>query len=327
MATPKKPSIDVTIAIPTYDGEEHLEKLLSSVFDQSTVLNYNVLIIDSGSSDQTLEIISKFSKVKLHKIPNSEFGHGKTRNLAVSMSNATYVVFLSQDAIPATPKWLDSIIEPFKINDNIFCVFGKQSPRKFTDATTKREVYSVFKSLGPDHSIMLHRGKSLIDSQDLVQKLTFFSDVNSAVKTKFLLEKIPYRDVRYSEDQLLGKDILDSGYLKAYAPSAEVIHSNDYPIKKYFARRIDEYSAMYEYLGVTPEGRIISLVKLFVMETLRDYVFIIRDTDYLFRQKLKNFFESPIRIFEKLRASYFVNKNKEKLYLMDKHSLEKIIKK
>ncbi len=323
MGISKKSKLDVTIAVPTYNGEEHLHSLIAAVLSQETELSFELLIIDSGSKDKTLSIIENFPEVRLHKIPNSEFGHGKTRNLAASMSDAEFIVFLSQDAIPAHNKWLEFMIEPFYLSKDVFCVVGKQTPRPFTDATTKREVSSVFNSLGPDHSLMIHRGKSLINKRGLDQKLTFFSDVNSAVKLNYLKKILPYRDVDYSEDQLLGSDVLEAGYLKAFAPQGNVMHSNDYPIRKYFSRRIDEYSAMLKVLNVVPEGRIYSLLKLLILETFRDYSFIIKDKDYSFSQKIRNFVGSPVRNFEKLRASYVVNKNRDNIKDIEKHSLEK----
>jgi rhamnosyltransferase len=162
----------------------------------------------------------------------------------------------------------------------------------------------------------------LVSGEKIEPMLTFFSDVNSAVRLDLLLEKIPYRDVPYSEDQLLGSDVLTAGLLKAYAPSGNVYHSNEYPVTKYFSRRVDEYSGMLSVLGVVPEGRKTSLAKLFMLETLRDIIFIYKDRDYSVTQKFKNLLESPVRNFEKLRASYIVHKNKDNIISLDKYSLE-----
>ena len=153
--------------IPTFNGEDYLEDLLSSVLSQEIPLQYDVLIIDSGSSDSTLDIIKNFPTVKLHEIPNAEFGHGKTRNLAASMSSADYMVYLSQDAVPANNHWLEAMVEPFIINSDVVAVFGKQVPRPHSDAPTKREVSTVFNSLGPEHSIMINRKSSLISQNEL----------------------------------------------------------------------------------------------------------------------------------------------------------------
>lgn len=323
---PKKSSSNntaptATVFIPTYNGEEYLAQLLDAVFAQKNV-SYEVLIIDSGSKDSTLSIIKKYPKVKLHQIPNTEFGHGKTRNLAAQMSKGEFMVYLSQDAVPAHERWLEFMIEPFYISKQVFCVFGRQIPRPFADAPTKREVSGVFDSLGPEHSIMLHRRDSLVTGIDSDAALTFMSDVNSAVRRAYLLNIIPYRDVRYSEDQLLGKDVLDAGYLKAYSSKGSVIHSNEYGIRDYFRRKYDEYMGMYEVLEVLPPASRKYHLKWFVKTTAQDYLFILKDKDYTLKAKLRNFASSPIRNFLRARAALLVSNEEYRTKHGLKHSLE-----
>ena len=142
----KKTNPLATVFIPTYNGEEYLEQLLTQVFDQINV-TFEVLIIDSGSKDSTLDIIKRFPKVQLHQIPNSEFGHGKTRNLAARMAKGEFIVYLSQDAVPAHNRWLEFMIEPFYMSPAVAGVVGKQEPRPHCDATTKREVKTVFSNI------------------------------------------------------------------------------------------------------------------------------------------------------------------------------------
>jgi rhamnosyltransferase len=91
----------VTVAVLTFNAEDYLKSLIEAVFGQKTKRSIELLIIDSGSSDKTLEIIKDYPKIRLHQIPNSEFGHGPTRNLAVEMAKGEYVLFLTHDAIPA----------------------------------------------------------------------------------------------------------------------------------------------------------------------------------------------------------------------------------
>lgn len=295
-----------TVFIPTYNGERYLEDLLKAVFKQSFPFNYEVLVIDSGSTDRTLDIINKFPKVKLHQIPNSEFGHGKTRNLAAKMSNSEFMVYLSQDAVPAHPKWLSAMVEPFSLSDKVFAVFGKQSPRTICDITTKREINSVFKSLGPDHSLMIHRSELISEKYPIEPVLNFMSDVNSAVRREYLINKIPYQNVKYAEDQLLGADTLKKGYLKVYTPTGEVWHSNEYGLKDSFYRKYDEYSAMYEIFGIKPSSKITSHIKPVILGSFKDIVATLRDSSYTPKRKLLNLSTSWIRNIQRERAAYTV---------------------
>lgn len=286
--------IKATICIPTYNGEEFLEDTLKQIFKQDCDFEFEVLVIDSGSTDNTLAIVKRFPKAQLHQIPNSEFGHGKTRNLAAKLGKGEYMVFLTQDAVPGNKRWLEHMLEPFLLNDKIVCVFGKQVPRPFCVVHIKREVFSVFRELGPDHSIMVHRRFSLSSDRKVKHYLTFFSDVNSAVRRDFLLNTIPFRDINYSEDQALGMDVLDAGYIKAYAPLGSVQHSHDYPLKKFFHRKFDEYCGLAETGQTIYRYGPLTSVKSVVGSTFRDWLFIRKDTSYTWKHKLYNLAVSPL---------------------------------
>lgn len=315
--------IKATICIPTYNGEEFLEDTLKQIFKQDCDFEFEVLVIDSGSTDNTLSIVQSFPEVQLHQIPNSEFGHGKTRNLAAKLGKGEFMVFLTQDAVPANKRWLGYMLEPFMINDKVVCVFGKQIPRAFCVAHIKREVSSVFKELGPDHSIMIHRRLSLLTNQEVKHYLTFFSDVNSAIKRDFLLNTIPFRDVNYSEDQALGMDALDAGYLKAYAPLGSVQHSHDYPLKKFFHRKFDEFCGLAETGHVIKPYGPLAVIRSVTSATVHDWLFIHRDPSYSLKHKAYNFVVAPLyNIALVLAVNIAANEKLRKKY-HKKFSLEK----
>ena len=93
--------MDVSIVIPTKNGGHLFEKVLDAVFKQKTEYEYEVICVDSGSKDGTLDVIRKYP-CRLFQIEPSEFGHGKTRNYGASKGNGTYIIFITQDALPAT---------------------------------------------------------------------------------------------------------------------------------------------------------------------------------------------------------------------------------
>jgi len=281
---------DVTIAIPSFNGEEYIGDVLSAIFGQKTKLRYEVLVIDSGSNEQTLGIIKSFSKVRLHQIPNKEFGHGKTRNLAASMADSEFVVYLTDDAVPSHDGWLDYMIEPFGISDKVGCVFGKQIPRAHCFVTLKREVAQVFKSFGDDGSISLQRKASLTDALGITNN--FMSDVNSAIR-KSIWKEVKFHDVNYAEDQLMGSDMLNAGYIKAYAPLGSVNHSHDYPLNKYFKRKFDEYVGLRKTTGYVGQASIKELIVGSAKATIQDYIFLLRDKEFGFLEKVHDFFLAP----------------------------------
>jgi O-antigen biosynthesis protein len=83
---------------------------------------------------------------------------------------------------------------------------------------------------------------------------SFLSDVNCCLR-RDVLRHIPYRDVPYAEDQLLGRELVEAGYAKVYHPGAAVIHSHDYPPATFFRRYFDEFRSLREVLDhVEPFG-------------------------------------------------------------------------
>lgn len=284
------PKYDATIAIPSFNGKEYIGDVLRAALSQKTNLKYEVLVIDSGSNEKTLSIIKGLPKVRLHEIPNKEFGHGKTRNLAIEMSDSDFVIFLTDDAVPSHDKWLDSMLEPFSISEKVGCVFGKQIPRPHCFVSIKREVASVFKSFGDDGSISLQRRNGLTEELGITNN--FMSDVNSAIR-KTAWERVKFQDVNYAEDQLMGIDMLKSGYLKAYTPLGSVYHSHDYPLRKYFKRKFDEYVGLRKSTGYVAQANLKEVILGSLKATLQDYLFLFRDKEFGNLEKLHDFFLAP----------------------------------
>lgn len=280
-----------TVAILTLNAEEFLDEVLKAVTTQKTDKEYEILVIDSGSTDRTLEIVASYPSVRLHQIPNTEFGHGKTRNLAVQLAKGKYVLFLTQDATPTHDRWLDYMVEPFAISDDIICVFGKQIPRADCFATLKREIFEVFRSFGQDDAIVLHRKTKV--HKDLIIANTFLSDVNSAVRKSVVGSKLPYRDVKYAEDQGLGIDTLENGYIKAYVPLGSVYHSHNYRLIKYYKRKFDEAVGLREATGQVMTAGRKELVLGTFKASLKDWHFVIIDRDYGFFRKIHDVFWAP----------------------------------
>src|SRR5574337_394745 len=76
--------VDVSIILLTKNGQRYLEGVLGAVFAQQTEHGYEVIAIDSGSSDGTVELLRRYP-VALRRIPPEQFNHGATRNLGASL--------------------------------------------------------------------------------------------------------------------------------------------------------------------------------------------------------------------------------------------------
>ena len=293
MASEKEYEFDATVVILTYNGEQHLEEILNAVHAQRYGGTFETLVIDSGSTDSTLDIIAKNPWVRLHQIPNSEFGHGKTRNLGAHLAKGRYVVYLTHDATPASDRWLHEITAPFDISERIVAVMGSQVPRADAFPLLRYDVKNTFASFGPMHGTTLFYDDDFIQDEGVRNAVTFYSDVNSAARRSVLTGEIPYRDVSYAEDQLLGRDGIDAGYIKAYAPRAVVWHSNEMTILEYDDRMFEETQGLREVGIDVALPSIPTVAKLVVGGVLRDAVRLVRDREVTTKRKLHGLLVNP----------------------------------
>ena len=120
-------SLCVVVIIPTCNAGLEFSNALSILCHQSQKLN--VLIVDSSSDDETLDIARKY-KVQVIEIPRHSFNHGGTRQMAIdSLGGIDIAVFLTQDAILTDADSIRNILKPFHDND-VVAVCGRQLPRK-----------------------------------------------------------------------------------------------------------------------------------------------------------------------------------------------------
>lgn len=239
--------MDVSIVIPTKNAGKLLDKVLDRVFKQETEYEYEVICVDSGSSDDTISIINKYP-CKLYEISPQEFGHGKTRNYGASKGTGEYIVFITQDAMPASKKWLQNFIDAMKSDSEIVGGFGIHYTYPDCNIIDKRDLAQHFKNFGSDNTIfqLTDENRERYDKDEAYRHfLVFFSDNNSCVR-RDIFEKYPYDDVDFAEDQIWARKMIEMGYKKLYCPFAPVYHSHNFKLSTYFQRYYDEYKGLYK---------------------------------------------------------------------------------
>ena len=304
--------IKATVFIPVYNGEnDHLEETLTALYNQKTDFEWNVLIIDSGSSDNSVKIIRKFhdkyNNLTLKEIDKSEYSHGGTRQLAAEISDGEYMVYLSQDAVPYNQNWLTEMLKPFEISEKIVAVLARQKPRDYCFPAMKYDINAVFNEQGIEDAVTVWT-RTISEQIGTYTKESFYSDVCSAAPRLFLVNEIGYKPVKYSEDYEYGKDIIDAGYYKAYNGRAIVEHSNDVFLKDYKKRIFDETYNVRLNSGA-PESRMSLwyVTRQSLKATLKDLPKIFKDKDYSFKKKLYWSVVNSLFHFEKWRGIRLAN--------------------
>lgn len=224
----------ISVVIPVKDGERYLAELLDALAREGVD---EVLVIDSGSSDGSLEIARGGAGVELLEIPPQEFGHGRTRNLGAERTGGELICFLTQDATPM-PGWLNALRAGFALDERVGAVFGPHLPREDTSPAIARELGEHFARFAPDGEPSLQRAGDP----------AFLSNVNAAYR-RACWEELRFRDVPYAEDQAFGADMLAAGWVKAYHPDAAVLHAHDYGAVEFMRRYFDEYRGLRAATG------------------------------------------------------------------------------
>ena len=236
--------MDATIVIPTKNGGELFKKVLKAVFEQETTYSYEVICVDSGSKDDTLDTIKQFP-AKLFQIPPEDFGHGRTRNYGAAQGTGKYIVFITQDALPVNNQWLQKMLDAMETDEQIAGGFGQHLPYPECNIFDKRDLPPHFANFGKEVTVFQIEDRAAYDA-DLGKRLylAFFSDNNSCLR-RSVWEKYPYPDVNFAEDQVWMRQMLEKGYKKVYVPDSLVYHSHNFAGFEFAKRIFDDYRGHY----------------------------------------------------------------------------------
>jgi rhamnosyltransferase len=183
--------------------------------------------IDSGSTDKTVEIIREFNPARLIQIRADEYVPGVVLNRGMREARSRWVVFLNSDCEPANPRWLSELLAAAQSDPANGAAFGRQIPRRDCAAVYAHDYERCF---GP--------------GRETAQWDHFFSMANSVVN-RAAWEEHPFReDLQYSEDDEWSRRLVARGWRIAYAEKAGVFHSHNYTLAQAFRRCYGEGFAL-----------------------------------------------------------------------------------
>lgn len=208
----------VSLVIPTLNAESDIEGLLNRIYRQTRRPD-EVIVVDSNSSDSTVDIVKTFEWVRLVSIQRSEFNHGLTRDMALRKSTGDIVCFMTQDAVPADDSYIENLIAPILSDDRVAVSSGRQLPKD--DARRFEQLVREF-NYGPESNI-----RTKVDVATMGIKAYFATDVCSAYRRSVYIELGGFGKTDMSEDMLMAAKAENAGYSVAYAADARVYHSHN----------------------------------------------------------------------------------------------------
>lgn len=237
-----------SVLIPVKNGGALLGDVLDAVRNQKTDWPFEILVVDSGSTDGSVEL-ARSRGVNVFTIPPEEFRHGKTRNLLAARSSGEFLVFLTQDAKPASQQWLASLVDGCDADASVAGAFGPHRAHPEARHVTHRELEAHFSGFGSELNFSRLEDRLRFDSDPgYRQFLHFFSSNNSCIR-RSVWQKLPLPDVAFAEDQTWALEAIKAGYAKAYVPTAMVFHSHDFGVWETFQRNFDEARSFERYFG------------------------------------------------------------------------------
>jgi len=196
-----------SVIVRCYNEAEHLGKLLHGL-DKQTMQDFEVVLVDSGSTDGTLEIAEEYGVETIEYIDPENFSFGRALNYGCDAADGEFCIIASAHVYPRRDDWIENLLEKFE--QNIALVYGKQ---RGNDTTTFSE-NQIFKQWFPERDI---------ERQDH----PFCNNANAAIRRELWVE-YPYDEqLTGLEDVDWAKRVQKDGYDISYAADAEIIHVHD----------------------------------------------------------------------------------------------------
>lgn len=198
-----------SVVIRTYNEEKYLDQLLRAVKSQKCALvDLEVVIVDSGSTDDTLNIAKK-NKCRVIHIKKSDFTFGRSLNLGCEFAKGDFLVFVSGHCLPVDESWLDELCKPL-IDNLVVYSYGRQQGKD----TTKFSESCHFDKWFPAYSKLPQDG--------------FFCNNANAALTKDAWKAFRFdENLSGLEDMWLAKQLVENNQKIGYVASASVYHIHD----------------------------------------------------------------------------------------------------
>lgn len=240
---------DCSIVIRAFNEEKHIGRLLAGI-GQQTIRDVQIILVDSGSTDATVEIARRFP-VEVVFIEPEDFTFGRSLNYGIAHARSELVVIASAHVYPVYPDWLEKLLTPFE-DPQVALTYGKQRGME----TTKFSEHQIFQQWFPDHSVAR-------------QPHPFCNNANAAIR-RSLWERNPYNETLTGlEDLAWARLVQEQGYAISYSAEAEIIHVHNEVWKGVYNRYRREGMA-FKQIYPQESFNWFDLVRLFTTNAVND---------------------------------------------------------
>ena len=238
----------LSIVLVTRNGAETLPRVLHAIACQRTDFAFEIVAVDSGSTDGTVDLLAR-SVQRLVRIAPPEFNHGLTRNLAMEHAAGELAVFLVQDAIPLGDDWLARLAAPLRADPLVAGAFCRQQARSDASAPMQRTLQTWVAAALESRRVSLTEAEYQHLEPLARLRACAFDNVCSCVR-RSVWERIPFGETVIAEDLAWGKAVLLAGHQLAFVAEAVVEHSHRRSPRYEFARTYLLHRRLFELFQV-----------------------------------------------------------------------------
>lgn len=261
--------------LPTFNGEDDLRRMLPKLQDQDFDGGVEICAIDSSSKDGTVAVLEEVG-ARVEVIPQSEFSHGPTRNRCALAARGEFLVFMSQDVMPAHREFLTELVAAFD-DERVAGAYSRVLPHPDDDALTARTVLDLPESSEEPfvRDLDAVRGLWELDPDERVRYLRF-NNVASAIRTE-VFRDFPFPPTAFAEDFAWASRVLSRGWRIAYVPTSVVQHAHSYDLRSAYKRYRVDAAFHRQAHGWLVRPSAFSAVRGFLYEVREDYRFVRRN--------------------------------------------------
>ena len=257
---------EVSIVVPTRNGAATLPALLEAIAMQTDPASRELIVVDSGSTDGTLDLVQATADHVIEIAP-SHFNHGTSRNLGVGRASGRFVVLTVQDARPLSADWLTHLLTPLRDDEGVAGVFARQVPRHDASAVIRTQLAAWVASQTAPRVMRLDLETfAQLTPTDRLMRCAF-DHVCAAVR-RAVWEVSPFQATPIAEDLEWSRNVLLLGHAIAYAPQAVVEHSHDRGTQYELARTWVLHQQLQRLFGLRSVPTVSALARS-IVSTLR----------------------------------------------------------
>ncbi|MBQ7372573.1 MAG: glycosyltransferase family 2 protein [Blautia sp.] len=249
--------ISVDVLIPVYHPGKEFHELLVRLNRQKMPVR-KIWIMNTEKEFWNPDWEREFPELEVRHLTKKEFDHGGTRRSWAALSDADFLICMTQDALPADTLLVSGLLAPLLADPQIGSAYARQMAKKgsgLLEALTRSFNYPAESVVKWEKDLPVYGVK------------TFFCSNVCAVYRKSVYDELggfPERAI-FNEDMIFARRVIDHGYGICYAADARVYHSHRYSCRQQFQRNFDLGVSQAEhpevFADVPSEGEGIALVK------------------------------------------------------------------